>query len=79
MDYDTELEVALYGAAEWVGFVHQVRAAVKTLALRHVVSMRAIDSGLKALAAGIDREAVEKAVLWRHLSAADIAKIKVAM
>lgn len=79
MDYDERLERVLYGDDEWTGYVHSVRKAVKSLNLRHVVSMRAIDQGQKALAAGVNRESVERAVLWKSLGSADISKIKGAM
>lgn len=79
MDYDEKLERTLYGDGEWTGYVHKARRAVRTLNLRHVVSMRAIDQGQKLLAAGLDRKAVERGSLWKHLSDADIAKVKAAM
>lgn len=79
MDYDERLERTLFGDDEWTRYIHKARRAIRTLNIRHVVSMRAIDQGKRALAAGVKRESVERAVLWKHLSAADITKIKGAM
>jgi hypothetical protein len=81
MDYDEILERSIYGDTEWTRFVQRVRAAIKSYngAIRHVVSMRAIDSGSRALAAGIDRQSVERAVIWKHLGAAEIQKIRAVM
>lgn len=76
IDYDEGLEFKLYGDGEWVRYVHKVRKAVRELQLRHVVSMRAIDMGCTMLAAGVDRTAVERAVLWRNLPQADIDRIR---
>jgi cobaltochelatase CobS len=79
MDYDERMERALYGDTEWLGYVHKVRAAVRALGLRHVVSMRAIDQGARLLAAGMDRASVEQGALWKGLAPADVAKIKAGM
>ena len=79
MDYDERLERTLFGDDEWTRYIHKARRAIRSLNIRHVVSMRAIDQGKRALAAGVKRESVERAVLWKHLSAADITKIKGAM
>lgn len=81
MDYDETLERTLFGDDEWVTYVHKARRAVRSFngAIRHVISMRAIDMGQKLLAAGVARGDVERSSLWKHLSAADITKIKGAM
>lgn len=79
MDYDEKLERTIFGDGEWTTYVHKVRAAVRYLNIRHVVSMRAIDMGQRRLASGADRAQVERAVLWKHLSDADVTKIKGAM
>ncbi len=76
MDYDEDLEKILYGTDEWVTYVQRARAAIKKLNIRHVVSMRAIDQGLRMKGSGIARKGVERAVLWKHLPDADIKKIK---
>lgn len=76
MDYDTTLERQLFGDSDWTDFCHRVRAAVRLLKLRHVVSMRAIDQGHRALAAGIDRATVERGALWKHLTKEDQVKIR---
>ncbi len=76
MDYDAELETALYGASDWLRYVHKVRVAVARLNIRHVVSMRAIDQGNRLLAAGLQRDRVEALALWKGLDAATVEKIK---
>lgn len=76
MDYDEKLELALYGACEWVKFVQQARKAVRKLGLRHVVSMRAIESGLRMLKTGAPRADVERGALWKHLVKDDVARVK---
>lgn len=79
MDYDEKLERVIFGDCDWTTYVHKVRNAVRSLNIRHVVSMRAIDDGQAALAAGIARKDVERAVIWKHLKADDIAKIRAAL
>ena len=79
MDYDERLERALYGDTEWTRFVQKVRASVRNLNLRHIVSMRAIDMGTRLLAAGLDRDFVEAGTLWKGLAPADVAKIRAGM
>jgi cobaltochelatase CobS len=64
--------------AAWVDYCHAARRGVAALAVRHVVSSRAIAAGLKALEAGIPRATVERGALWKNLDAATIAKIKAA-
>lgn len=76
MDYDEKLERALYGNIEWVKYVQSARRAVRKLGLRHVVSMRAIESGLRMFKTGIPRADVERGALWKHLNKDDVARIK---
>lgn len=80
MDYDETLELALYGRDEWVIYVQKARRAMKALGgIRHVISMRAIQMGLKMKDTGVPRDKMEQACLWRHLLADDVTKIKRAM
>lgn len=80
MDYDEQLECALYGRDEWVLYVQGARRAMRKLGgIRHVISMRAIQMGLKMKGSGISRAQVEQACLWRHLQHDDVEKIKRAM
>lgn len=80
MDYDEQLERALYGHHEWVLYVQAARKAMREIGgIRHVISMRAIQSGLKMLDTTVPRPKMEQACLWRHLQADDVAKIKRAM
>lgn len=76
MDYDSELEKSLYGNGEWVRYVQAARKAVRKLGLRHVVSMRAMDMGLRMFKTGISRGDIERAVLWKHLRQDDVLKVK---
>jgi cobaltochelatase CobS len=76
MDYDSDLEAALFGRTPWLDYCHNVRAAVSLLKIRHVVSMRAIEQGTKLLAAGLPLERVKALALWKGLDAASVAKIE---
>lgn len=75
IDYDAKMERALFGDTPWVSRVHSVRAAVATLKVRHVVSMRAIQQGAALLARGWKQDRVEAACLWKGLDADTVAKI----
>lgn len=77
MDYDTQLEQALYGRGEWVMYVQRARQAMRSIGgIRHVISMRAIQMGLKMQATDVPRDMIEKACLWRHLRQDDVDKIQ---
>lgn len=76
MDYDQELEQVLYGTHNWVKYVWKARKIVQEMKIRHVVSMRAIDAGLRAIKAGIDRKKFEHAVLWKHMDPLDLKKVQ---
>jgi cobaltochelatase CobS len=76
LDYDAQLETALYGKTDWLAYVHKVRASVARLNIRHVVSMRAIDQGTRLIKAGLPRERVEALSLWKGLDVATVDKIK---
>lgn len=80
MDYDDQLEQALYGRNEWVMYVQAARRAMRSIGgIRHVISMRAIQMGLKMQTTDVPREMIEQACLWRHLRQDDVDKIKKAM
>lgn len=76
MDYDEQLERALFGDTEWTAHVQKVRRAVAELKIRHVVSMRAIASGKALLEKGWGHAKVESAVLWKGLDTATVTKIR---
>lgn len=77
MDYDEALEKALYGNCEWVRYVQKARKTVRELGLRHVVSMRAIESGLRMMKGGkTPRADIERGALWKHLAKDDVTRIK---
>jgi hypothetical protein len=78
--YDEKLENALVSDnVEWTRFVQKARASVAKLSIRHVVSPRASIQGAKMLGAGMIRDTVENAVLWRGLSRQDVTRIKTGM
>lgn len=79
MDYDEALERALAGNDVWCSYVQQVRAAVASLQIRHIVSPRATFKGAKMLAAGMARDKVEAAYIWKGMSAADAQRIRAAV
>ena len=63
----------------WVEYVHNVRRAVEKTATKHVVGTRAIINGCKGLAAGLSRDRVEDATIWKGLSPDIIRKVKAEM
>lgn len=75
MDYDPKLEKALAGNDDWVSQVQKTRKAVRDLSLRYVISPRASIQGAKLLAAGMAKDKVEKAVLYRSMKPEDVAKV----
>lgn len=80
VDYDTALEFKLgEGNPGWVEYVHNVRRAVEKTATKHVVGTRAIINGCKGLAAGLSRDRVEDATIWKGLSPDIIRKVKAEM
>lgn len=74
--YDEHMEMQIYGESAWLAYVHKVREAVERLQLKHIISMRAIERGLRGLRAGFEPERVCFAALWRGLPDDTIAKIK---
>jgi cobaltochelatase CobS len=79
IDYDEKLEKALSGDADWTGYVQRVRAAVEREKVRHIVSPRASITGAKLLAAGLERKAVEEAVVWKGMAEAERNRVEAAM
>ena len=80
VDYDTGLEFKLgEDNPGWVEYVHNVRRAVEKTATKHVVGTRAIINGCKGLAAGLSRDRVEDATIWKGLSPDIIRKVKAEM
>jgi cobaltochelatase CobS len=75
-DYDQVLERQLFGESPWLAYVHKCRAACETLNQHHILSMRAIERGLRGLAAGLTTKQVVDAALWRGLALDTIAKIE---
>lgn len=76
VDYDEALEVQLCGNAQWAGRVQAIRKAVESQSVRHIVSPRASIAGAKLLAAGMDQQTVEEAVVWKGLDAGNRARVE---
>lgn len=79
VDYDEQLEVELCGNAEWAQRVQQVRRALAVEKVRHIVSPRASIMGARMLAAGMSREVVEEACIWKGLDASNRARVAARM
>lgn len=62
--------------AQWLARVWTVRSAVQTLGIRHIVSPRASQNGIRLFKAGVGRRWVEEMVLWKGLDADSRAKIE---
>jgi len=62
-------------AKRWVEYVQKLRHAVTAESLRIVISPRASLFGAKLLKAGMDRDKVENAVIWKGISDDDKARI----
>jgi hypothetical protein len=79
--YDENQERAIAGpdGAEWCAFVQKVRKAVHGLGLKHLVTPRATYKGLRLLAAGMKRAAVETATVYAGLDAETLKRVKGAL
>lgn len=62
--------------ADWGGYVKRIHDAVVACNIRAVVSSRAVINGAKMLASGLDRDLVEYATIWAHMSTQDAATVK---
>lgn len=67
VDYDEALELAIAGNDDWTRYVQKVRAAVASEKIRAIISPRASISGAKLLAAGLDRDTVAEATVWKGM------------
>lgn len=75
VDYDEALEVELCGNRAWAKRVQAIRTAVLGQQVRHIVSPRASIAGAKLLAAGMDADAVEEAVVWKGMASAERQRV----
>ncbi len=75
-DYDEALERKIACNDEWTDYVQAARKAASTLGIRVVISPRASVHGGRLLEAGMPREAVEHAVLYKALDKQSVQKIK---
>ncbi len=69
LDYDEELEHAIAGNADWVGYVQACRRVARSKGLKVVISPRASIFGSKLLAAGMKRERVAELTIRKGISA----------
>lgn len=76
IDYDEALERQLCGDAEWCKRVQRVRRAIDEEKVRHIVSPRASLAGAKLLAAGMARDKVEEAVIWKGLDESNRSRVQ---
>ena len=75
-EIDETLEHELAKNYEWVNYVQKARKAASKIGERHIISPRASMQGADLLRIGIDRNEVEKDVLWKGLDASRIQMIK---
>ena len=75
-EIDETLEHELAKNYEWVNYVQKARKAASKIGERHIISPRASMQGADLLRIGIDRNEVEKDVLWKGLDASRIQIIK---
>lgn len=77
VDYDEDLEKQLHGDTAWTRYVQNVRSAVMTLKLPHIVSMRATERCNVASQSNVfTPEQIAFANLWRGLDRDSVLKIK---
>lgn len=74
--YDETLERRIACNDDLTSFVQSVRKAVAKNNIRHIVSPRASIMGAKMLAAGMARQRVESAFIWKGLSDSDCARVR---
>jgi MoxR-like ATPase len=75
--YDENLERDLAENHDWTDYVQKIRKCVESLKIRHVVSPRASIFGAILLKHGVEREIVERTVLWKGIDEATKNKIQV--
>lgn len=74
---DEKLETAVFGSCEWVKYVQKVRKVVTQLGVTSiVVTPRASEYGVKMIASGMSKSAVEDLLLWNGVPQEDVKKIK---
>lgn len=79
VDYDEELERAVAGNDDWTAYVQKVRKAVESEKVRAIVSPRASIHGAKLLAAGLTREQVAEATIWKGMAEAERRRVEAAV
>lgn len=77
--YDDALETSIATNAEWCKYVQSARRAVAARSLKHLVTPRATYDGCKLIQAGLTREEVEEAVLWKGLDTETVSQLKKTM
>lgn len=75
VDYDEALERQLAGNDDWVREVQSLRKAAAKLGVKHIISPRASIKGAIMLKAGMSRDAVRNALVWKGLGSEQRAKL----
>ncbi|KKM75248.1 hypothetical protein LCGC14_1392080 [marine sediment metagenome] len=78
IDYDIVLEKRL-GPKDIVQRVHQLRAAVNELGIRHIVSTRKIIFASKARAKGVSKTEIDRDILFAGLDVETLKQVKAQM
>lgn len=76
VEYDEQLEKEIVPDRDWVQRVQRIRRAVEEEKVRHIVSPRASISGARLLAAGMARDLVEEAVVWKGLDEGNRTRVQ---
>jgi cobaltochelatase CobS len=76
-DYDDNLERSIAGNDAWVNTVQAIRAKVRELGIKQVVSPRASIRGAKLLAMGISRDVVLNATVYKGMTADQVRTVGV--
>jgi hypothetical protein len=66
----------LMSPKDWLARIWKVRAAVEALGVRHIVSPRATQNGVRLFGAGVGRAHVEAMVLWKGMDADTRSKVE---
>jgi cobaltochelatase CobS len=79
--YDEAAEAQIAGreGAAWCRYVQTVRKAVDKLGIKHLVTPRSTYRGVRMLAAGLDRDTVERATVYAGLDNETVTRIKGAL
>jgi len=79
VDYDEQLEDELAGNLDWSRYVQAIRRQIELQQVRHIASPRASIIGARMLAAGMDRDVVANATIWKGLDASVRRRLELAI